>query len=101
MYDLNKIEQIKILFNETEEAHKEEALIPFKEDPEWPLWYAQHMKLNLEEILGRHFTVGELVCLLLLADNSHKKNSPDSECTEYYAKFLLERHSLQQETSDV
>ena len=101
MFDINKIEQVKFLFNETERAHQEEAAISFKGDPEWPLWYAKHMKLRLEEILDRHFTVGELVCLLISAENTHKKNSPDSEWTDFYAKYLLDKHLFEKETSDV
>ena len=101
MFDLNKIEQIKSLFSNTERAHQEEVIEPWKKDPEWPLWYARHMKIKLEEILGRHFTVGELVYLLVSAESSHKKFSPDTERTDFYAKYLFEKHPLQRETSNV
>ena len=101
MFDLNKIEQIKVLFGNTEKTHLEKVAEPWQKDPEWSLWYARHMKIKLEEILGRHFTVGELVYLLLSAESSHKKISPNTERTDFYAKYLFEKHHLQSETSNV
>jgi len=101
MIDTNKILQIKSLIDETERARRVESAESIKKDPEWPLWYAQHMKFKLEKILDRHFTVGELVYLLISAENSHKKTSPKTERIDFYAKYLLERHHLQNETSDV
>ena len=55
MFDLNKIEQIKSLFSNTERAHQEEVIEPWKKDPEWPFsgfqsglrlprWYRHHRK---------------------------------------------------------
>ena len=100
MINTNKIQQIKTLFEETEKARLAESAESIKKDPEWPLWYAQHMKFKLEKILDRHFTVGELVYLLISAENSHKKTSPKTERIDFYAKYLFERHHLQNEPSD-
>jgi hypothetical protein len=101
MFETNKLKQIKTLFDETERARKAESTESIKKDPEWPLWYAQRMKFKLEKILDRHFTVGELVYLLISAESSHKKTSPDSARIDYYAKYLLEKHHLQKEPSSV
>lgn len=90
MQEINN--NIEGLFKEAEKIHREEFKTGIIEDPEWPLWFAEHMKEKLEGTLNKHFTIGELVYLLTSAEVSHKKNSPESDWAAYCAQFLVQKH---------
>ena len=83
---------IVTLFKEAEKIHRQEYQTGIIEDPEWPLWFAEHMKERLEGTLNRHFTIGELVYLLTSAEISHKKSSPKTGWAEYCANYLIQKH---------
>lgn len=91
MPELNLNSNIVSLFKEAEKLHREEFQTGIIEDPEWPLWFAEHMKKKLESILNRHFTIGELVYLLTSAETSHKKNSPGNDWAAFCADYLVQK----------
>ena len=57
------------LFREAREAHHQAYIETDGADPEWPLWYAEHLRERLGALLNASFTKSELVYLLILVAN--------------------------------
>ena len=85
---------IKILadiFRECSEAHHRAFDDTKGEDPEWPLWYAEHLMDRLSKRLTAKFTKSELVYLLLAANREQEFRAPGADWPGYYAKFFYDR----------
>jgi len=57
------------LFREVREAHHQAYIETDGSDPEWPLWYAEHLRERLGGLLNASLTKSELVYLLILVAN--------------------------------
>jgi hypothetical protein len=71
-------------------AHHQAYLTTNGDDPEWPLWYANHLKDKLNARFDHHFTQSELVYLLVKLDNDYQAQKPDILWPQYYARHLIE-----------
>ena len=80
------------LLMETGHAHHQAFIDTDGDDPDWPLWYAEHLREPLSEHLDTKFTKSELVYLLVLADKEHNLQDPGAEWPAYYARFFVERY---------
>ena len=86
-------QQLEELFRETGRAHHEAFIETDGADPEWPLWYAQHLVDKIGKLLNAELTKSELVYLLLLATKEQALESPGSDWVKYYARFFSERYA--------
>jgi hypothetical protein len=77
------------LFREVSEAHHQAYIETDGADPEWPLWYAGHLRERLGALLNASFTKSELVYLLILVANEQPLRAPRANWSRYYAKFFL------------
>ncbi len=93
MSDRELIKQLEALFQETGQAHHEAFVESGGEDPEWPLWYAEHALEKLKELLNVSFTKSQLVYLLLTASNEQQVRAPGADWAWYYARFFQERYT--------
>ena len=59
------------------------------EDPEWPIWYADHLKENLERVMAKSFTRSELIYFLVLADRQHRSTAKEQPWPQFYADLML------------
>lgn len=85
------LEQVAALLREAGRAHHKAFAASDGEDPEWPLWYARHLRAALGRVLGASFNESELADLLVLADRDHRARAPDADWPAYYARFCIER----------
>jgi hypothetical protein len=61
------------------------------EDPEWPLWYAEHLIEKLRNLLSQpHLTTSRLVWALVAADDAYTAEQPALSWQEFYADRLSE-----------
>jgi NAD(P)H-hydrate epimerase len=60
-------------------------------DPDWPLWYAEHMQASFNALLGTALTRSELTYLLVWAEKEHMAQAAGTAWPEHYADFILER----------
>ena len=59
-------------------AHHQAFIATDGDDPEWPLWYADHIVEAVRRITGNPgVTVSELVYLLIDSDRTFKSRVPD------------------------
>jgi glutaredoxin len=90
MSDEVTVERLATLFKQTGEAHHEAFLATDGVDPEWPIWYAEHLEDRLAPYLAAPLTRSRLVFCLIGADDEHRAADPDAPWPEYYARRFLE-----------
>ena len=84
------------LLRETAEAHHAAVAASGGEDPDWPLWYADHMHARLQELLQIPFTRSELVYCLMRTDSEHSVRAAGDEWEEFCARHFVECFSASQ-----
>ena len=82
---------ITSLMSDTGAAHHQAFLAADGEDPEWPIWYAEHLHQPLGELLDSPFTRSQLIYCLMNADFEREARNPQADWTRYYADHFIER----------
>jgi hypothetical protein len=90
--DQSKRDALASLFREAGQAHHRAFIETDGDDPEWPIWYAEHLHEPLAALLGAGFTKSELVYLLVTLDRELKRRAPGAEWVGYYTRWFLERY---------
>jgi hypothetical protein len=86
-------QQLVALLERTAEDHHAAYQATDGEDPEWPLWYAEHLiELGIEALLSANLLKSELVYLLVRADRERGVEAPGSDWKRFYAAFLSDRY---------
>lgn len=62
-------------------------------NPNWALWYADHLRRPLGELLGREFQTDELAKELTAVDAEQRERAPESDWPTYYADWFLARYT--------
>ena len=81
------------LFRETGRAHHAAFAAADGADPEWPIWYAEHLQISLADALGTPFTKSQLVYCVMDADFEQAARAPESDWPEFYADQFVERYA--------
>jgi len=81
------------VFQETGSAHHTAFLETDGVDPEWPIWYAEHLRAPLANALQTAFTKSQLVYCVMDADFEHQARAPESNWHEFYAEQFIERYA--------
>lgn len=87
------VQELADLFREAGRAHHEAFVDAGGADPEWPLWYAEHLLDKLNAHLGARMSKSELVYLLVSADCEQKTLAPGGDWHAYFARFFAERYA--------
>ena len=82
------------LLQKTAREHHDAFAATDGHDPDWPLWYAEHLHAELAEYTASELTRSRLVhCLVELADE-YETLAPDQPWARFYAERLLERYGV-------
>lgn len=84
------VQEVAALLRSTAHAHHIAFAAADGADPEWPLWYAEHLAPGLSALLGTELTRSQLVHTLLLAQEA---DSDAGDWAESYAELIVERHA--------
>lgn len=90
MSDETKLQELADLFRQTGDAHHQAFLQTNGEDPEWAIWYAEHLQDRLTPYLAAPITRSRLVFCLIGADDEHRATESNVPWPEYYAQRFLE-----------
>jgi glutaredoxin len=93
---LTTIDNLIALLKETGGAHHQAFLASDGADPDWPIWYAEHLTPKLAERLDVDLTKGELVKLLLALEQEHAARGTDEAWVPFYARQIHERFVVEQ-----
>jgi len=81
------------LFRDTGRAHHTAFSATNGADPEWPIWYAEHLQAPIADALETPFTKSQLVYCVMDADFEQTARAPESDWSEFYADQFLERYA--------
>jgi hypothetical protein len=86
-------ETIAALLHQTGEDH----LVTHKEtngdDPDWSIWYADHLLENgFDTLLDAKLLKSDLIYLLVLVDKQQRSEAPGVHWEKYYADFFVNRY---------
>ncbi len=81
------------VFQETGHAHHTAFSETDGVDPEWPIWYAEHLQAPLTDALQTPFTKSQLIYCVMDADFEHQARAPESAWQEFYAEQFIERYA--------
>ncbi|WP_421725386.1 glutaredoxin family protein [Bauldia sp.] len=79
------------LFKETAEAHHTAFAATDGADPDWPMWYGEHLRDPISKVLGVDFTRSDLVFCLMTADLEHTARESGEPWQASYADHFIER----------
>ena len=82
--------ELAALFMQAGMAHHQAYIETDGDDPEWPLWYAQHLKETLPALLGVEMTQSRIVYELMHLDDTADVSK--EHWTQVYAEMLLEKY---------
>jgi glutaredoxin len=88
------------LFDRTGKAHHRAFAETDGEDPDWSIWYAESLQLQLGRLLDREFTRSRLVYCLMAAEFERATHAAESDWREYYADYFLERFAATATAAD-
>ena len=92
---MGREEQISVVSNLLEEAahaHHQAFLATDGADPDWAIWYADHLSKSLPAALGVSLTRTHLVCLLSALAEEHTVRGGENEpWAAFYARDLVSR----------
>lgn len=91
MDDLSKT--LANMLHQTSEDHHG----AFKEtdgvDPDWSIWYADHLlELGFDGLLEAKILKSDLIYLLVTADKEQMTDAPGGRWERYYADFFISRY---------
>jgi len=88
------------LLVQTGQAHHKAFEATDGEDPDWPIWYAEHSRDTFAARFGMDFHKSQLIYCLMNADFEHQARSPDSDWPEFYANEIVERYASSESPSE-
>ncbi|MCP4386597.1 MAG: glutaredoxin [Hyphomicrobiales bacterium] len=90
-------QQMISLFKETAEAHYRAFAATDGADPDWPIWYADHLRQPVSDALGVDFSQSDLVFCLMTADLEHTARESAEAWQTSYADHFIERFAPSEE----
>lgn len=86
-------DQLVQLFVQTATAHHRAFADTDGADPDWPIWYADHLRDDISEALDHEFHRAQLIYCLMSADFEHQARARNTDWKAYWADFFLERYA--------
>ena len=81
------------MLRNSSQAHQAALSITKDEDPEWPLWYADHLQKPLGQALDTEFYKSQLIYCLMNADFEHAARAPEKEWEDFVAHEFIEHYA--------
>jgi hypothetical protein len=84
---LTELDELTAVLAAAGPAHHAAYIETDGDDPEWPLWYANHVIDDVRRILDLpHLTVSRLVWAFVAADQSHRIEASAAPWAAFYAE---------------
>lgn len=83
--------ELAAVLAEAGKAHHRAFIATDGDDPEWPLWYSEHIVEAVRTVTGNpDVTVSELVYLLIDSDRAFKSSGSSLKWPDFYAHRMNE-----------
>jgi len=87
----SQVEELAQLLMTTGRAHHEAFIASDGFDPDWAIWYANHVVDQANSLLGAELSRAEFVYELIGLSREQPAKAPDAPWSEYYASSLVDR----------
>jgi len=87
------VDRIMSLLESAADLYEKEHPDSDVHEPDWPMWYAKHLRKDLAALLHSDFTESELIYLLVLADRTQSMEAPGAHWPKYFARLFAERYA--------
>ncbi len=87
----SQVEELAQLLMTTGHAHHEAFIATDGFDPDWAIWYANHVVDQVNSLLGTELSRAEFVYELIGLSREQPANAPDVPWPEYYASRLVDQ----------
>jgi hypothetical protein len=81
--------ELVAIFHETGPAHHRAFIRTDGADPEWPLWYAEHVQEHVNGLLKAKLTRSKIVQMLVTASEQQAVHAPEADWADFCADFFL------------
>lgn len=88
--DVERRNKLIDIFRETGRAHHAAFAATDGADPDWPIWYAEHLQIPIADALQTTFTKSQLIHCLMDADIEHATRASETDWPEFYADHFIE-----------
>ena len=86
-------DMLAALLHQTAEDHHVAYKATDGTDPDWSIWYADHLlQKGLETLLDARLLKSDLIYLLVLLDKQQMSEAPGAHWENYYAGSLINRY---------
>jgi hypothetical protein len=86
-------ETLAALLHQTAEDHHVAFKATDGVDPDWSIWYEEHLlEQGIEKLLDAKLLKSDLIYLLVLADKQQISEAPGAHWENYYANFFVDRY---------
>ena len=86
-------QQLADLLHQTSEDHHVAFKATDGVDPDWSIWYAQHLlENNIKKLLNAELLKSDLIFLLVNADKEINRQAPGASWEKWYAHDLVSRY---------
>jgi len=86
-------ETLADLFQTTAQAHHAAFAATAGEDPDWPIWYADHLQKPLAAKAQMDLHKSRLIYCLMNADFEQAARAPDANWAKFYADEFVARYA--------
>ncbi len=81
---------LNALFRDAAAAHRAATSSPREQDPDWAIWYANHLQQPLQQEGSMDFVKSRLIYCLMNADNEYSAREPDASWEAFVADRFVE-----------
>jgi hypothetical protein len=86
-------DKVAAILHRTAEDHHDAYKATAGADPDWSIWYADHLlKLGLDTLLQATLLKSDLIYLLVLAARQQQLEAPGAIWERWYADFFVQRY---------
>ena len=88
------------LFRDTAQAHHAAFAATDGADPDWPIWYADHLQAPLRQLANMEFYKSQLIYCLMNAGFEHVARAPETDWADFYANEFVEHFAASESASE-
>lgn len=88
------------LFQAAENAHQAQFANVGRDDPDWAIWYADHLVGPLEQQAGMKFERSQLIYSLMNAELEHAARAPETDWADFFADEFIQHFAASDTASE-
>lgn len=92
--------ELSQLFKETARAHHAAYADSEGANPDWPIWYADHLLEPMQQLVNKDLYKSQLIYCLMTADFDYVARAPATGWTNFYASEFVQHFAASETASE-